>query len=30
MDNVYFEVKKCVRNALHNDLQIQIYWLSKQ
>ena len=30
MDNVYFEVKKCVGNAFSNDLEIQIYWLSKQ
>ena len=30
MDNVFFEVKKCMENAFSRDLEIQIYWLSKQ
>ena len=30
MDNICFEVKKCVGNAYSNDMVIQIYWLSKQ
>ena len=30
MDNVWFEVKKCVGNAYSNDIEIQIYWLSKE
>ena len=30
MDNICFEIKKCVRNAFSNDLEIQIYWRSKQ
>ena len=30
MDKVFSEVKKCVENAFSRDLEIQIYWLSKQ
>ena len=30
MDNIFFEVKKCIENAFSKDLEIQIYWLSKQ
>ena len=30
MDNKCFKVKKCVGNALSSNLEIQIYWLSKQ
>ena len=30
MDKVWFEVKKCVGNAYSNDIEIQIYRLSKQ
>ena len=30
MDNVFFKAKKCVKNAFSGDLEIQIYWLSKQ
>ena len=30
MANVFFIVKKYVENAFFRDLEIQIYWLSKQ
>ena len=30
MDNICFEVKKFVGNTYSNDMEIQIYWLSKQ
>ena len=30
MDNVCFEVKKCVRNVFSNDLENKIYERSKQ
>ena len=30
MDNIFLEVKKCVKNAFSRDLEIQIYWLSEQ
>ena len=30
MDNVFFKAKKCVKNAFSGNLEIQIYWLSKQ